>query len=231
MSNCNSYFDNKIDMVDNKVESAYMPHRPFTVNDLTSVRQDDDYVNFEIAQSKGSGQYVLTDYNNNNREQLIDTATQNATINFGLTVGKDQANIDADSKATFSKVKHERKHQKQLFERPFKSMPFLGRGVHFVDDESYLNSPETTRTKRQCSSLSGVFIENQFTPLVPTLKEHVQNHYHIIPEDNDARWVRGGIATRNIVKDIDYFSRCQNDDTVKVELANRKKYMQREGLM
>ena len=108
---------------------------------------------------------------------MIERATENATINFRDGNGTNMKNIDDDSKTLFSKVKSEKKHQKQLFERPFKSMPFLGRGVHFVDDESFLHSPEVTRVSRQCSSLAGVFIENQFTPLVPSLSEHVQNHY------------------------------------------------------
>ena len=231
MSSCNKYFDNKIDLVDNKQESEYEPHRPFTVNDLTSIRQDDDYVNFEIAQSKGSGQYILSDFKNNDKDNLVKNATSSVTVNFGAYQGKSQDNIDVDSDATFSKVKSEKKHQKQLFERPFKTMPYLGKGKHFVDDESYLNSPETTRQKRQCSSLAGVFLENQFTPLVPTLKEHVQNTYHIIPVDNDGEWghswIRGGISTRNIVKDIDYFSNCQSNDIVKRELLHKKKYMQK----
>tara|TARA_E500000178_G_scaffold311528_1_gene327542 strand:+ start:1402 stop:2085 length:684 start_codon:yes stop_codon:yes gene_type:complete len=225
MSSCSKYYDNKIKMVDTKGEEDLTPHRPFTVNDLTSLRQDRDYVDFEIAQSKGSGQYVLKDYNDNHRENMIERATENATINFRDGNGTNMKNIDDDSKTLFSKVKSEKKHQKQLFERPFKSMPFLGRGVHFVDDESFLHSPEVTRVSRQCSSLAGVFIENQFTPLVPSLSEHVQNHYHIIPEDNCNKWVRGGIPTRDLVKDIDYFSRCSNDDEIKQGLVQRKKYL------
>lgn len=225
MSSCSNFVDTKINMVNDKNESSLKPHRPFHVNDLSSIKQDRDYIDFEIAQSKGSGQYVLTDLNDNQRKNLIESATENPRINFKDGMGFDQRNIDVDSKVSFSKVKSEKKHQKQLFERPFKSMPYLGRGYHSVDDESFLNSPEITRQSKNCSAMAGVFIENQYTPLIPTLSEHVQNTYHLIPEDNNKKWLRGGIPTRDIVKDIDYFSRCHNDSYVKDTLAKRKLYL------
>tara|TARA_B100001093_G_scaffold468455_1_gene488467 strand:+ start:114 stop:827 length:714 start_codon:yes stop_codon:yes gene_type:complete len=236
MAACNSYFQNKIDLVDQKgnikhEDDKLVPdetcHRPFTVNDLSSIRNDDDYINYEIAQSQGSGQYILNDYTQNNPECLLDRATMNATVNFRDGNGKNQNNIDTDSLMTFSKVKHERKHQKQLFERPFKTMPFLGRGPHRVEDESFLLSGESSRVSKQCGSLAGVFIENQFTPLVDNLKDHIQNPYNIIPEDSSVRFVRGGISTRNIVKDIDYLSRCNDEQEIKNQLINKKKFMQR----
>ena len=226
MASCNSYYDNKIEMINQKVNMEQHDKCSFAVNGLTSVKQDDDYINFETAQSRGSGQYMLTDYNQNNLKSLVETAVCSPTVNFSDGNGKDQRHIDTDSKMIFSKVRSEKKHQKQLFERPFKSMPYLGKGLHYVDDESYLVSAEPTRVGRQCSALSGVFIENQFTPLVPNLAEQVQNPYNIIPEDNDNKWIRGGISTRNIVKDIDYLRRCGNKEEKELFVQN-KKYMQR----
>lgn len=238
MAACNSYFQNKIDLVDQKGNINHEPEpklipddsnciRAFTVNDLSSIRNDDDYINYETAQSQGTGQYFLNDYNQNNPNCLLDRATMNATVNFRDGNGKNQRNIDADSLMTFSKVKHERKHQKQLFERPFKTMPYLGRGQHRVEDESFLLSGETSRVSKQCGSTAGVFIENQFTPLVDNLREHVQNPYNIIPEDSSVRFVRGGISTRNIVKDVDYLSRCNDEESIKNQLIQKKKFMQR----
>ena len=82
MSSCSNFVDTKINMVNDKNEASLKPHRPFHVNDLSSIKQDRDYIDFEIAQSKGSGQYVLTDLNDNQRQNLIESATENPRINF-----------------------------------------------------------------------------------------------------------------------------------------------------
>ena len=41
------------------------------------------------------------------------------------------------------------------------------------------------------------------------LKEEVQDNKHIIPEDSKMDWVRGGLPTRQMVRNADYLRRCQ----------------------
>ena len=41
------------------------------------------------------------------------------------------------------------------------------------------------------------------------LKNNVQNPKHLIPEDVKIDWVRGGIPSRQLVRDIEYKERCQ----------------------
>ena len=36
-----------------------------------------------------------------------------------------------------------------------------------------------------------------------------QNTEHIIPEDSDKTWVRGGLPSRQIMRNIDYEKRCE----------------------
>ena len=144
MSNCNSYIKSKLPEVNKEVEQP-SKCRGFSVNGLTSVKNDGDYIEFDINQSRGSNEYVMTDHNQNNRTNLIETATCNPTINFKDGKGTNIRDINADTNAIFSKVKYERKHQKQLFERPFATMPYIGKGVHKVNDESFLMAQETTR--------------------------------------------------------------------------------------
>jgi len=229
MSNCNSYIKSKLPELKQDVnEQPTNKCRGFAVNGLTSVKNDRDYIEFDVNQSKGSNDYVMTDHNQNNRANLIESATCNPTIVFKDGKGTNIRDIDSDTKVTFSKVKYERKHQKQLFERPFATMPYIGKGVHKVNDESFLISPETTRQSRQCGSLAGVFLENQFTPLVPSLRDTVQNTTFIIPEDSKADWVRGGMSSRNIVKDIDYLSQCKDDDLVRKAFVAKKSYLRKK---
>jgi hypothetical protein len=229
MSNCNAYIKSKLQLKkDVNVVPPTNNVRCFTAPDLTSVKNDSDYIEYDIEQSKGSYNYVSNDHNQNNGNTLIERATCEPTINFKDGLGKSTRNIDLDSKVTFSKVKYERKHQKQLHERPFRTMPYIGRGTHKVNDESRIISSETTRQKKQCGSMAGVSIENFFTPLVPSILATVQNNKHIIPEDSKQDWVRGGMSTRNIIKDIDYFSRCHDDESIKQALVEKKQFMHKK---
>ena len=67
---------------------------------------------------------------------------------------------------------------------------------------------EPTKEKRQCNALSGITIDNYFTPLIDHLRDNVQDPIHIVPEYVSEGWIRGGSNTRLIVRDIDYLERC-----------------------
>jgi hypothetical protein len=45
---------------------------------------------------------------------------------------------------------------------------------------------------------------NNFIPLVPEIQENIQNIDHIIP----TFWVRGGMSSRTVVRNIDYLKSC-----------------------
>ena len=44
--------------------------------------------------------------------------------------------------------------------------------------------------------------------MIKKLREEVQNPNHIIPENSDETWVRGGLPSRQIMRNIDYMKRC-----------------------
>ena len=43
--------------------------------------------------------------------------------------------------------------------------------------------------------------------MVPKLKKEVQDTNHIIPEDSKYDWVRGGLPTREMIRNKDYLRR------------------------
>ena len=101
----------------------------------------------------------------------------------------------------------------------------MGRGAGNSEIESQVIQGEQTRSKRECNVLSGVTIENYFTPLLDILEENIQKPENLIQEDNDKKWIRGGIPSRQIVKDIDYLQRCSDTMNNKAMVINRKGYL------
>ena len=84
------------------------------------------------------------------------------------------------------------------------------RGFYDVDSESKLISSDGTKQHRTCNVLSGVsLLEHYYIPQVPKLHKNVQNPIHIIPEDNMETWKQGGVSTRQIMRNMDYYNRCE----------------------
>ena len=90
---------------------------------------------------------------------------------------------------------------------------FYGKGEHKVDDESIIQSANITSVDRPCNVLSGVSIKNilpEEFPMIDRLKSEVQDPKHLIPEDSMQSWVRGGLPSRQISRNVDYIQRCEN---------------------
>lgn len=186
---------------------------------------DSDTTNVDTIQSASSYEYLVSNnyHKNHNHPNNIEFATQCLDMNFSDGFGVNPAVIQDEKKA--GKVQVFNLDKNQLFTRPFLTIPYMGKGKHYVDNESSLLSGETTTQKRQCNSLAGVFLEGQFTPLLDNLKETIQNPQHIIPENSNINWIRGGIDTTQIAKDIDYFQRCTDSDEIKNGLKDKKGYL------
>lgn len=191
----------------------------------TSLNCDKDTKNVDTIQSASSYEYVVSNnyHKNHTHPNNIEFATQCLDMNFSDGFGVNPDVIQDEKKA--GKVQVFNLDKNQLFTRPFLTIPYMGKGKHYVDNESSLLSGETTTQKRQCNSLAGVFLEGQFTPLLDNLKETIQNPQHIIPENSNINWIRGGIDTTQIAKDIDYFQRCTDSEEVKNGLIDKKGYL------
>lgn len=97
------------------------------------------------------------------------------------------------------------KTSKLLNARPF-NVGYMGAGQTYVKDvtlNSQIVQGVDTRVKKSSDSLSGVSMD-RFIPLVPCLEKNVQDTKHIIPE----YWVRGGMSTRGLIQNIDYYKMC-----------------------
>jgi hypothetical protein len=117
-------------------------------------------------------------------------------------------NVDNNLKIKKEKVENVGKNYKRLLQErtpgtgPDKSAGHTNNT--FIDVESRIRGGLDARAEgRACGSYADVFIDT-FTPLVPCLKEEVQNIEHIIP----VYWVRGGASTRGAVRNIDYLRMC-----------------------
>lgn len=197
-----------------------------TETDLTS---DDCLQKERTRQSVQGSDYMLSNYRQCDCE--IEPVVSNASQNRGLLVkdgyGINKCTVDGDSRLRIGNVESRPKPCQQLFTRPYATVPYMGRGSGNSEVESFIRSGKQTFQQGTVSLLENQVrtYNNNITPLVPNLEKQVQNPINLVEEVNDAKWVRGGVPTRQIVKDLDYFERSHDGEGIKDYVLGKKQYM------
>ena len=178
----------------------------------TSLNDDPCYLSKKYAQSIGPGSYMLQSFKNNNtntnvKEMVINNNILNVNDGCGIPTGNQcKVDIDSELRIKSGNVITNDKRVNQLFSRPFLTVPYMGRGSGNPCADTMLKPGEDTFQGKACNNKRD---DPNFQPLVKCLKNNIQNPKHIITEDVKIDWVRGGIPSRQLVRDIEYKERCQ----------------------
>lgn len=181
----------------------------------TNINEDKLTVDINTLQSQGPGLYYLD--NQFGCECGLKEAKEIQTSQPGIHlkggvgwIAEKGCLVDNDTKLRQDISKLTNKNDiNQIVERLFITTPDLKKGRYNVDVETVLINSDSTSDQKPCDSLAGVSIGNYFTPMIQKLSEEVQNTNHIIPEDSLNEWVRGGLPTRQMIRNADYLRRCQ----------------------
>jgi len=142
--------------------------------------------------------------NNNGRDSYIDSTK---TIGIMQNDNRDLNGESIDYSTTLRNGSLRTiQSNKELDTRLFPGAPYMSSGQSVLkntDLSSKLLFGEDTRTTKSANALSSYSADN-FIPLVPSIEENIQNIEHIIP----TYWVRGGMSTRTVVRNIDYLKSC-----------------------
>jgi hypothetical protein len=154
--------------------------------------------------------YLLSNYLGNPNDKHVKFATQQpAMVPNGLAFGNGLNGdvIDSDSMLLI-KTQEERPYEKlQLLQRPFSTVPYLGRGYSNPVLESQLQQGEMIRGKQSVSTImEQSFLNYSLYPTDDTMKDHVNNTAYTVEESALNGWVRGGADTRITTDDL-YWSR------------------------
>ena len=182
----------------------------FNLNMRASLNSDEATINHEVNQSQGPGNYLVDNTFacdcglEKAKEVQLKQPNVNLTGGFGW-MGENGCLIDNDSNLRSNNLTN-MKYINQLDSK--QNTGFFGRGPHKVDVESEIRDSLIIKDKRSCGPLSGVStLDYTITPMIDRLKEEVQNAKHIIPEDSMGAWVRGGLPSRQIVRNKEKMKR------------------------
>ena len=131
-------------------------------------------------------------------------ATSAPTINFRGTIGSGLPGhvIDKDSELLIKSEQQRAFEKLQLNQRPFVTVPYLGRGPHNPVIESQLLHGEQVSDRKSTSTvMEQQFIDYKKYPLTKKISDRVNNPAYSIEEAALDGWVRGGLPSREIAND------------------------------
>ena len=116
-------------------------------------------------------------------------------------------NVDNSSRLLLGGVQTNPKCRIDLFARPFATVPYMGRGSVNPDVESNMMQGEQNTSRRSIThQTEKSYLKYHNTPLIPTKKATVQNPENLVEGIAHDGWVRGGISSRELTRDINYSS-------------------------
>ena len=140
----------------------------------------------------------------------IELATTQPGImyNGGFNSGAGGCNIDTSSRLQIGTIQTHPRCRIDLFHRPFATVPYLGRGSVNPVMEAQIQQGEQIVNKRSVNNLGEKsYIKYHQTPLLPAVQDTFNNSATKIENDASDGWIRGGVPSRELTRDTDYFNK------------------------
>jgi hypothetical protein len=184
----------------------------YTFDTMSRIGNDQCCVDQNTIQNVAACNYMTQNFfaSDCSMKNPISLATTQPGImyNGGYNVGAGGCNINDNSKLTIGTIQTHPRCRIDLFHRPFATVPFLGRGAVNPVMESQIQQGEQIVNKKSVNPLTEKsYIKYHHTPLLPAVKERISNSSNKIENDASEGWIRGGVPSRELTRDTDYFNK------------------------
>ena len=177
----------------------------YTFYNLDRIEDDAATETQHTVQNTAYANYVTTNYFSEfASDSQIQFATSQPVIipngsNGGRGVG---VNVDTDSLLLLKTEQERALGRLNLLQRPFATVPYLGRGSCDPALESQLMQGEMITDKKSVSTvMSQSFMGYTLYPTSGEMENRVKDTKHTVEESAQAGWVRGGVDTRKSSND------------------------------
>ena len=121
-------------------------------------------------------------------------------------VGSGGCMVDDNSKLSIGSLITHTKCKIDLYQRPFATVPYLGRGSANAILESQIQQGESFTNKRSLTKLGEQsYMKYSNTPLLPDIKERMTNPSYSVEGVASSGWIRGGLPSRDLSRDQEYY--------------------------
>ena len=183
----------------------------YTFNNTGNIKDDQCCIDQDSVQNSLACSYVLQNYfmNDCSMNNSIKLATQQPCVNYKGTYNTCVGgyNIDDSSKLLIGTIQTHPKCHISLFQRPFATVPYLGRGSTCPVLESQLQQGDLITNKKSVTQLTEKNYSSKYnTPLIPSLRNTITNPKNCVEESANSGFIRGGVPSRELTRDQDYYT-------------------------
>ena len=184
----------------------------YTFDNMARIGNDSCCVDQNTIQNVASCNYLLQNYfaSDCSMKNPIALATTQPGImyNGGYNSGAGGCNIDQSSDLQIGTIQTHPRCRIDLFQRPFATVPYLGRGSVNPVMEAQIQQGESLVNKRSINNLSEKsYIKYHQSPLLPSVKERLNDPATSVEGVASEGWVRGGVPSRELTRDGDFFNK------------------------
>ncbi len=182
----------------------------YTFENMARIGNDNCCIDQNTIQNAGYASYMLQNYfaSDCSMKKPIDLATTQPGVfyNGGHNIGAGGCNINESSNLQIGTIQTHPKSRIDLFQRPFATVPFLGRGSVNPIMEAQIQQGESLVNKRSINNLGEKsYIKYHQTPLLPSVQEKLTNPANFVEGAAAEGWIRGGVPSRELTRDKDYY--------------------------
>lgn len=185
----------------------------FTFDNLSRLGDDVCGISARDMQNNKIGSYLTQNHFEKDcgLKSQINFSTQqpNVFLSSGGYGVADSCNIEDDSDLRIGGTQTNPKCRITLQQRQFLTVPFLGKGPSNPVLESQLQQGGEIRDQKSCRLVTEKSHRNTDVELVPSLKATIQNPANLVEGVAANGWIRGGLPSRELTRDQDYFKRKQ----------------------
>ena len=181
----------------------------FTFDNMSRIGNDSCNLDQTQIQNVNASNYLLQNFFSNDctMKKPIELATMQPGIQYsgGHGSGAGGCNIDTSSQLQQGSLVTNPRCRIDLFQRPFATVPFLGRGSVDPLLESQIQQGELLTNRRSVNQLSEKnYGKYKNTPLLPDIKDRVTNPAYCVEGVASDGWIRGGIPSRELTRDKNF---------------------------
>ena len=179
----------------------------YTFNNITRLGDDKLDLSQRSVQNSNASSYMLDNFRPAcPMSSAIDFATSQPNVNFtgSHQVGIGGCNIDENSSLLLSSLNRP-KGRISLLQRPYLTVPFLGRGQGDIILEAQMQQGDFANNKKSINPSSEIsHMTYRHTPMIPSLHATISNPANLIEGVAAEGWIRGGVPSRELTRDKEY---------------------------
>lgn len=177
----------------------------YSFDNMSRIGSDNTYQDQRSLQNTKQGNYTLSNYFA--KDCLMDEPVRFATSQPNVFYSGGHGaiggcNIDENSSLSIGSIQTHPRSRISLHERPFVTMPYMGRGLGDAVLEARIQQGDAVSNRKSITTLSEQSYQPyHHYPLIASLQSDVTNPHRLVEESASKGWIRGGIPSRELSRD------------------------------